>query len=434
MTEPGPTDESEQLADESAHTHAEPAIVPLTRPADGVPPVLSTPAQFAAAAAALEAGEGPMALDTERASGFRYSGRAYLIQIRRRGTGSLLIDPIDHPDALGPMIAALDGPQWVLHAADQDLPCLRELGFVCADLFDTELGGRLLGLPRVNLAAMVAHHLHLGLTKGHGAADWSRRPLPEDWLNYAALDVEVLIELRDAVAEELVAAGKETWAAQEFDHVRTKPDPKPRLDRWRRTSALHTVKSTRALAAVRELWIAREELAVTRDTAPGRLLPDSAIVAAALAAPRTVDELTDLPVFGGHRQRRQARRWLDALERARRLPDSELPSRSAGGVGLPAVNRWAGQNSVAAQRLSAARTALAEASEEVNTPVENLVQPDLLRQICWEGVPEPVTLDAIDLRLDQGGARPWQRALCAPLLLGAFTAVPEDDDESASEI
>ena len=190
MTEPGPpVDSDDPTPDLAAPDVAEPEITPLTEPAEGVPPVLSTPAEFADAGARLAAGEGPIALDTERASGFRYSGRAYLIQIRRHGTGSLLIDPIDHPDALGPVIEALDGPQWVLHAADQDLPCLRELGFVCADLFDTKLGGRLLGIQRVNLAAMVAHHLGLGLAKGHGAADWSRRPLPDDWLNYAALDV-----------------------------------------------------------------------------------------------------------------------------------------------------------------------------------------------------------------------------------------------------
>ncbi len=422
MTDPGPPGDLESTPADAVD---EPEITPLTRPADGVPPVLSTPTEFADAAERLAAGEGPIALDTERASGFRYSGRAYLIQIRRRGTGSLLIDPIDHPDALGSMISVLDGPQWVLHAADQDLPCLRELGFVCADLFDTELGGRLLGIPRVNLAAMVAHLLGLGLAKGHGAADWSRRPLPDDWLNYAALDVEVLLELRDAVADELVAAGKDVWAAEEFDHVRTKPESPPRVDRWRRTSTLHTVKSTRALASVRELWGAREELAITRDIAPGRVLPDSAIVAAALAAPRTVDELVALPVFGGHRQRRQARRWLDALERARRLPDKELPPKSAGGVGLPAVNRWAGRNPEAAQRLSAARTAIAAASEDLNTPVENLLQPELLRQICWDGVAEPITVEAIDARLAQGSARPWQRSLCAPLLQAAFTAPPE---------
>jgi ribonuclease D len=405
----------------------EPTVVPLEHPVDGVPPVLSLPEEFADAARRIADGEGPIALDTERASGFRYSNRAYLIQIRRRGAGSFLVDPIDHPDALGPLVEALDGPQWVLHAADQDLPCLRDLDFVCADLFDTELGGRLLGLPRVNLAAMVAHFLGMGLAKGHGAADWSRRPLPDDWLNYAALDVEVLVELRDAVAAALDEAGKTRWAAEEFDHVRTKPEPAPRPDRWRRTSGLHTVKSPRVLAAVRELWTAREQVAEQRDVAPGRVLPDSAIVAAATAAPTSVDELTALPVFGGHRQRRSARRWFDALDRARRLPDSELPPRTARSVGLPAVNRWSNRNPAAAARIAAARPAMATLSEQVSTPVENLLQPDILRQICWDGV-EPTTDEAVADRLRSLGARPWQAETCGPVVAEALRNAADVDD------
>ncbi|WP_299574459.1 HRDC domain-containing protein [uncultured Williamsia sp.] len=409
-------------------TEAEPTVVPLDRPVDGVPPLLSLPEEFADAARRLADGEGPIALDTERASGFRYSNRAYLIQIRRRGSGSFLVDPIDHPDALGPLVEVLDGPQWVLHAADQDLPCLRDLGFVCADLFDTELGGRLLGLPRVNLAAMVAHFLGMGLAKGHGAADWSKRPLPDDWLNYAALDVEVLVELRDAVAAALDDAGKTRWAVEEFDHVRTKPEPPPRPDRWRRTSGLHTVKAPRVLAAVRELWTAREQVAEQRDIAPGRVLPDSAIVAAATAGPASVDELTALPVFGGHRQRRSARRWFDALDRARRLPDSELPPRTARSVGLPPVNRWSNRNPAAAERIAAARPAMAALSEQVSTPVENLLQPDVLRQICWDGV-EPATDDAVAERLRTLGARPWQAEVCGPVIAEALSTAGADAPE-----
>lgn len=423
---PGP-DAPETPAAETPDT--EPTVVPLERPVDGVPPVLSLPEEFADAARRILEGDGPIALDTERASGFRYSNRAYLIQIRRRGSGSFLVDPIDHPDALGPLIEALDGPQWVLHAADQDLPCLRDLGFVCADLFDTELGGRLLGIPRVNLAAMVAHFLGMGLAKSHGAADWSKRPLPDDWLNYAALDVEVLVDLRDAVAAALDDAGKTRWAVEEFDHVRTKPEPAPRPDRWRRTSGLHTVKAPRVLAAVRELWTAREQVAEQRDIAPGRVLPDSAIVAAATVGPASVDELTALPVFGGHRQRRSARKWFDALERARRLPDSELPPRTARSVGLPAVNRWSTRNPAAAERIAAARPAMAALSEEVSTPVENLLQPDILRQICWDGV-EPPTDDAVAERLRSLGARPWQAEICGPVVADALrtagTDAPED--------
>lgn len=403
----------------------DPEVEPLLTPADGVPPVLSTAEEFADAADALAAGEGPIAVDTERASGYRYSQRAYLIQIKRRGAGSFLLDPIADPDALAPVIEALRGPEWVLHAADQDLPCLRELGFVCVELYDTELAGRLLGLSKVNLAAMVAQFLGLGLVKGHGAADWSRRPLPDDWLNYAALDVEVLVELRDAMDAALVEAGKDRWAREEFAYILSRPPAPPRTDRWRKTSNIHTVKSARALAAVRELWTAREQLAERRDIAPGRVLPDAAIVNAATADPKTSAELTRLPVFGGPRQRRQAGIWLNALKRARELPESELPSKKTGGSGLPPVNRWEQRNPEAAARMQRIRPALKEIAEENNLPVENLLAPDLVRQLAWDGISGPVTVEAVDAHLAAAGARSWQRSLTAEALAEALDGAPK---------
>lgn len=388
------------------------AIRPLSHPAEGVPPVLSTPAEFSEAARLLAAASGPIAVDTERASGYRYSQRAYLIQIRRAGAGTFLIDPIAAPEALAPVIAALDGPEWVLHAADQDLPCLRELDFRCARLFDTELAGRLLGIAKVNLAAMVAEFLQLGLRKGHGAADWSRRPLPDDWLNYAALDVETLIELRDAVSDALIAAGKADWARQEFDYVLRRPPAPPRPDRWRRTANVHTIKDVRALAIVREMWRARDELAERRDVAPGRVLPDSAIITAATARPATEAALTALPVFGGPRQRWQSRLWLAAVRRAMDLPDADLPPRRTPSVGLPPVSRWEQRNPEAAARAGAVRPLVAEIADLHTLPAENLLSPELVRQLCWDGV-DPPTADAVDARLADGHAREWQRELCA---------------------
>ncbi|MEE3850521.1 HRDC domain-containing protein [Gordonia sp. LSe1-13] len=396
---------------------------PLLAPAEGVPPVLVTATEFAAAAEAIAAADGPIAVDTERASGYRYSQRAYLIQIRRAGAGTFLLDPIEDPAGLAPVIAALDGPEWVLHAADQDLPCLREVGFVCRELYDTELAGRLLGLSRVNLAAMVAQFLGLGLVKGHGAADWSRRPLPADWLNYAALDVEVLIELRDAMDAALVEAGKDRWAREEFQFVLDRPPAPPRPDRWRKTSNIHTIKNTRTLAAVRELWTAREEVAQRRDVAPGRVLPDSAIVTAATANPATHAELTRLPVFGGPRQRRQARIWLGALERARDLPDAELPPRKSPTIGLPPINRWDQRNPEAAARAARARPVIKEIAEANALPVENLLAPDVVRQLCWEGVDLPASPEAVDARLAAEGARPWQRDLTVDALAATLNEV-----------
>ena len=106
--------------------------------------------------------------------------------------------------------------EWILHAASQDLPCLSELGMWPDRLFDTELAARLAGLPRVGLAAVIEQLLGFGLAKEHSAADWSTRPLPEPWLRYAALDVEVLTELREELIELLEADGKLEFAEQEF--------------------------------------------------------------------------------------------------------------------------------------------------------------------------------------------------------------------------
>lgn len=419
--------------DDPAPDDPTPEVTPLLQPADGVPPVLATAAEFADAAAALAAGSGPIAIDTERASGYRYSQRAYLIQIKRHGSGSFLLDPIGDPDALAPVIDALRGPEWVLHAADQDLPCLRELGFECVELYDTELAGRLLGLAKVNLAAMVAEFLGLGLLKGHGAADWSRRPLPDEWLNYAALDVEVLVELRDAMDAALAAAGKDGWAREEFAYILSRPPAPPRTDRWRKTSNIHTVKSTRTLAAVRELWTAREELAQRRDVAPGRVLPDTAIVNAATVNPESIAELTKLPVFGGPRQRRQAGIWLSALQRAREIPDSKLPSRKTTGPGLPPVSRWDQRNPEAAARLQTVRPALKEIAETHTLPMENLLAPDVVRQLCWDGLPEPITAAALDAHLAAAGARVWQRTLCAGPLTQALLEAARPGPTAAGE-
>ncbi|NKY88042.1 HRDC domain-containing protein [Nocardia veterana] len=401
--------------------------VPLLAPADGIPPVLDTAPEIAQAAAAIAAGTGPLAVDAERASGFRYSNRAYLIQLRRRGSGTFLIDPIPDPTAVDALAAVINDLEWVLHSADQDLPCLAELGLRPARLFDTELGGRLAGFERVGLAAMVAKLLGRELRKGHGAADWSTRPLPQDWLNYAALDVELLVELRDEVAAALSEQGKSDWAAQEFEHVRTAEPAPPKPDRWRRTSGIHTLRRARQLAIVRELWTARDVIARQRDVAPARILPDSAIIAAAQADPRTIPQLRALPVFGGPRQRRYSREWLTAVERARALPDAQLPPMSQPFDGPPPVNRWERRDPAAAARLSAARTAMNALSQRHAVPVENLLTPDLLRRLCWDGLPEfrsgtipsdPST--AIGKYLEAGGARPWQRELAVPALVAAL--------------
>jgi ribonuclease D len=423
-------------ADRPGSTEPEPEPTPLLRPGDGMPDLSVTVSQIAAAAELLNRGHGPFAVDAERASGFRYSNRAYLIQIRRADAGTVLIDPVSHGanplTALRPIAEVLSKDEWILHSADQDLPCLAEVGMRPPTLYDTELAGRLAGFDRVNLATMVERLLGLGLAKGHGAADWSKRPLPSDWLNYAALDVELLIELRAAISDVLAEQDKTDWAAQEFEHLRnvgTREDtPVVRRDRWRRTSGIHRVHDRRGLAAVRELWAARDRIAQRRDIAPRRILPDSAIIEAAIADPKTVEDLTALPVFGGRNQRRSAATWLGALEAARQTKNPPADAEPPNGPPPPA--RWSRRKPEAAARLEAARAALSEVSERVNVPTENLVSPDLVRRLCWdwEGAPDP--FEAVETFLCAGQARPWQRELVDPVLARALQPPAESPAET----
>jgi ribonuclease D len=412
--------------DEAAAEPAEPEATPLLAPREGVPQLSVSQSEIARAAELLGSGSGPFAVDAERASGFRYSNRAYLVQIRRAGAGTVLIDPVNHgadPVAtLAPVAEVLATDEWVLHAADQDLPCLAEIGLRPPKLYDTELAGRLAGYDRVNLAAMVQRLLGLGLMKGHGAADWSKRPLPHDWLNYAALDVEVLLDLRDAIADVLQEQGKTDWAAQEFEYARTVEATPTRRDRWRRTSGIHKVRNPRALAAVRELWLTRDHIARRRDIAPGRILPDSAIVNAATVDPDTVEKLTELPIFGGNRQRRSAQVWLDALARAR---TAEPPEAQEPPNGPPPASRWARRKPEAAVRLEAARAGLTELSQQVSVPSENLLSPDVVRRLCWDWQPAEDVAAAVENFLRDAGARPWQRELTVPVLTAALTTAAQ---------
>jgi ribonuclease D len=385
--------------------------------------VVTQPAELRRAAAALAAGHGPVAVDTERASGYRYSQRAYLVQLRREGAGTVLVDPVALRDEVDPLIEALENTEWVLHAASQDLPCLAELGMRPSKLFDTELAGRLAGFDRVALGTLVERVLGYRLEKGHGAADWSRRPLPREWLNYAALDVELLVPLRDALEAELASQGKLEWALQEFDALRDAPPPEPRKEPWRRTSGIHRARGARALAFVRALWEVRDTIARERDVAPGRVLPDSAIVDAAVAAPIDEAGLVKLPVYRGRAQRRLAGTWARALQTAAQLPRNELPDPSPQQDGPPPPNRWADKDPAAAARLSAARAALAAQSESLRLPVENMAQPDLIRRICWSP-PADLSVDGTAGALRAGGAREWQVGLVAGLLSEALHAQP----------
>ncbi len=396
----------------------------MLEPRDGLPPLIVTGEALAEAARELADGRGPVAVDAERASGFRYGHRAFLVQLRRCGAGTVLIDPVACPDLSG-VDRALADAEAVIHAASQDLPCLADLGYRPRQLFDTELAGRLLGYPRVGLGTLVETVLGLALEKSHSAADWSTRPLPADWLRYAALDVEVLVELRDALAEQLAEQGKTEWARQEFNAVLHAEPPGPRPDPWRRTSGIHRVRSRRGLAVVRELWQERDKIARRRDLSPTRVLSDAAIVEAARAMPTDPASLASIAGFSTRGARRHTQEWLRALGRARAQPDRALPTVSgAPGDGPPPTHRWSDRDPDAARRLTAVRTVVAALADEHHLPAENLLPPDAVRRLAWQP-PEPVSEQTVSSSLASYGARPWQADLTARPIAGGLLRISE---------
>lgn len=424
-------------------TAQEQVPTPLLAPSAGLPEVIATEESFSAAIAELAQGSGPFALDAERASGYKFSARAYLIQIARNDGGLHLLDPIP----FGPghklfteLNELLATDEVILHASTQDLPCLRELGINPVRLFDTELGGRLAGLPRVGLGPLLESLLGVSLAKEHSAVDWSTRPLPTDWLNYAALDVELLVDLRDEVAALLEAAGKSHWAEQEFAAILAAPPSPPRVDPWRRTSGMHHVKKRRQLAVVKALWESRYALAKEQDISPSRLLSDAAISAIALADEAVIENKKSLekilrPIGLRARWLEHSARWLADIAAARALSEDDLPPTRAASDALPPVKVWREKYPLRYAALTHARHNLLLRAEELSLPLENLISPEHVRRICWSN---PV--GRVATALTELGARPWQSEITAPILEAALLEreplekVEAESDQENSEL
>lgn len=404
-------------------TDEEPELPLLEKPRVSDVRLVETADQLLLAIALLKASNGPFALDAERASGFKYSQRAYLIQVHRAGTPIFLIDPIsvliDDKSAIDSFASLLSTDEWILHAASQDIPCLRELGIVPTRIFDTELGSRIAGLARVGLGAVTEQILGLRLAKEHSAVDWSTRPLNKEWLNYAALDVDVLLELREGVARLLEEQGKTAWAEQEFANVAAMKPKEPKVDRWRGMTGMHEVKDARSMAIARELWLAREALAEKLDVSPGRLIPDSSIVGLSINPVKSRPELASSKSFSGRASRTYLDTWWAALNEGlttRDLPPTRLPS-----TGIPNHRIWSNRFPEADARLKSVRSALTELAEKLNLPIENLITPDYVRQLCWEP-PTEVSAESVGEILASLGVRQWQVSECSAVVAEALQA------------
>lgn len=393
--------------------------------------LVETAEELEEAVQTLAAGKGPFAVDAERASGFKYSQRAYLVQVYRAGSPIYLIDPAAIAPELDPkpfaaLAEVMKSDAWILHAASQDIPCLRELGLTATKLFDTELGSRIAGLERVGLGAVTEALLGLRLAKEHSAVDWSTRPLANDWLNYAALDVDVLFDLWAAVEAVLIERNKLDWALQEFEATLAAQPKAAKVDKWRGMTGLHEVKDQKKLAIARELWQARENLAVKLDVSPGRLIPDSSIVNVVKETPKSKPQLAGNRSFVGRASRSYLDTWWKAIEdgsNSRDLPALKVPA-----VGIPNHRIWPTRFPDADRRLKVVRPMIAELAEQHGLPVENLLTPDYLRTLCFE--PPAFTKDAVGDALRLLGARAWQIELTAQLIADGFEASLVDEEAS----
>jgi ribonuclease D len=405
-------------------------VTPLIAPRHGVPEVISNESDFEKLIAQLLNGSGPLAIDAERASGYRYSQRAYLIQIYRENGGLHLIDPIPLKDSKlwEKFNKEFSAYEWVIHASTQDLPCLIDVGLKPELLFDTELGARIAGCERVGLGPLAESLLELQLAKEHSAVDWSIRPLRPEWITYAALDVDILLDIRNAVENLLTEQNKLKWAKQDFasilknyqNYVFT-DEAKP--ERWRRTSGMHKVRDRLTMAIVRDFWFSRDELAREIDLAPGRVLGDEAIIEIATKRP---DNLEAVAKVIGRRTRLEAppfNRWLNVLNHALKTPLDQQPELRVASQSLPPIKIWKDRNPLGYARLTHARAALIELSTQIQIPTENLVTPELVRRICWQEPPASNSeyQDFVIEQLNKTGARPWQIELVTPAISAALS-------------
>ena len=403
----------------------------LTAPEGGTPKVIENETEFSRALQELAGGTGPIAIDAERASGFKYSSRAYLIQLNRRNGGLHLLDPIALQNS--PLIAKLSDlisqNESIIHASSQDLPCLREFGIHPKKLFDTELGARIAGFPKVGLAPLCENLLEISLAKEHSAVDWSIRPLRSEWLDYAALDVAVLIDLRDKVEAALRDSNKLAWAEEEFAASLEAELPKTRPEPWRRTSGMHQIRSRFELAIIRSLWQARDEIAKDIDLAPGRLLNDAVIIELARNKPKKREELLNLPIvkmrIRSEIQISYIDRWLSVLNEAYDISEENWPEMRARGDSLPAPRIWREKFPIANAQLQHVRRSLAEISEKYSIPQENLLSPEILKRVIFNSGKEEVMsysesqVSEIRSKLRELGARNWQVDIVADAIARA---------------
>jgi ribonuclease D len=296
------------------------------KPAPGSPKLVAHPEALARLVERL-AKQPQVAVDTEAASFHRYVDRVYLVQVST-GRETALVDPLQIDD-LSPLGEILSDPaiEIVFHDADYDLRILdRDFGFSAHNLFDTRIAAQFAGEPQLGLGALLEKHFSVAINKKLQRADWSRRPLTAEMIEYAADDTRYLPSLRDQLTAELDRMNRLTWAQEEFRLLEKIRWTQPVGDdlAFTRIKGAKTLPP-RSLAILRELHAWRERTAQSLDRAAFRVLGNSALVAVARAAPRDLRRLHAVSGVPPSAVKRYGEQLVDAVIKGLAVPRKELP-------------------------------------------------------------------------------------------------------------
>lgn len=277
-----------------------------------------------------------MALDTEGASFHRFVDRVYLLQLATP-TGNAIIDPLTVDAAtLGPLGVLLESidVEAVFHDADYDLRLLQQdYGWHVRNIFDTRVAAQMLGLKAFGLAALLDRYFGVKMDKKHQRADWSMRPLPDDMLEYAALDTMYLLELRDRMKAELQQKGRLEWAREEFARLEgTKWDADDPGAAFLRLKGARDL-DRRQLAVLRELVPWRDAVAREMNRATFRVIGNEQLLEIARAQPTTREDLARIRGLSRGMMERRSQDVLDAVRRGMEVSEDDLPR-------FPRSPRW----------------------------------------------------------------------------------------------